>query len=560
MNLSRREFLLATLGAAALEACGSSSDKGSDGDAPAEAEVMSQLPVDKKTFAHGIASGDPFADSVLLWTRVTTTGDGPVKLVWGVATDPELTDVVAAGYAEANKEHDFTVKVIAEGLMPGTTYYYAFFLPEKSRSVLGRTRTLPQDIEHARLAYTSCANIGNGFFHAYRNIAQRNDLDVWVHLGDYIYEYGKDFYFDPKLGRPLDPPTEALTLDDYRKRYACYKGDVDLQEIHRQHAMIAVWDDHEVADNSWKDGAYNHDPKTEGDYATRKAGALKAFVEWLPIRVQESTGTPHIYRQFAFGKLFDLIMLDTRHLARDEQAGTDRINPDLTIDHGDAAVWNDPKRTILGMEQEDWFKTALTDSKTRGATWRLIGNQVIFSRVLDSRSGGILFSDFWDGYHESQQHVLDHLSKNAISNVVFLTGDIHTSWAFDVTPNAQDPKLYDPATGKGSLAVELVGPAVTSEGLENSDPGTTDIASHLLRDGNPHLKYYEVTKKGYVLVDVTKERVQAEWYHLENHKSRTDAKETLAVAFTCDSGKSHLVETKTPTKPKADAPAALTEE
>ena len=280
MSLSRREFLLATLGAAALEACGSSSDgggggggDGDGGDGPAEAQVM-DLPVDKASFAHGIASGDPHADSVLLWTRFTPKSEEPVKLVWAITTDAALSDVVVAGWAEAHKEHDFTVKVLAEGLTAGTTYYYAFFLPETSRSVVGRTRTLPAETDHVRLAYTSCANFGNGYFHAYRNIAKRNDLDVWVHLGDYIYEYGVDIYYDTKLkDRAPEPKNETLTLADYRTRYARYKTDLDLQEIHRQHPLIVVWDDHEVADNAWKDGAYNHDPKTEGDYTTRKEAA-----------------------------------------------------------------------------------------------------------------------------------------------------------------------------------------------------------------------------------------------------------------------------------------------
>jgi alkaline phosphatase D len=561
MNLSRRDFVLAALGAAALEACGSSSkknpvdpgDAGPLGDGGLMPDVTA-LPVDKTAFAHGVASGDPARDSVLLWTRFTGTTPEPQSVLWAVATDPELQDVVSAGTAEAHADRDFTVKVVAGGLEPGTTYYYAFFLAEKSRTVIGRTRTLPQDTSHVRLAFTSCSNFGNGYFHAYRNIAKREDLDVWVHLGDYIYEYSELDYSDPTIDRPLDPATETLTLSDYRRRHALYKTDPDLQEIHRQHPMIVVWDDHEVANNAWKNGAENHQDG-EGDFATRKAAGIKAFLEWLPIRVEESTGTPNIYRQFAFGELFDLMMLDTRHLARSEQPGTDAFLPDQTIDNGTPDVWNNDSRELIGKAQETWFLKALSDSQKRGARWRVIGNQIIFSRLGDLRDDThteILFCDFWDGYKPAHKRVFDHLINEKIDNLVFLTGDIHTSWALELPPEPFPHQgMYDPETGAGSIGIEIVGPSVTSQALEVLTQSQQQSAYFLLTASNPHLKFHDNTHKGYVLVDINEERVQAEWYFVSDIKKREGAAEELAKSYTCASGTAHLVEASEPSTPKA---------
>lgn len=560
MSLSRRRFLGALgMGAFVSVMPGCGSDGGGNKGGGDEGEPLSEIPVDNATFAHGVASGDPFAESVVLWTRVTQDDDDDAELTWVVARDVELRDVVAMGEATAKQDRDFTVKVVAEGLEPGTTYYYAFFLSDSARSPIGRTRTLPEEVDRVRLAFTSCANYGNGHFHAYRAIAQRHDLDVWIHLGDYIYEYGEDYYHDPSVGRPLDPKHECVTLEDYRKRYAHYRSDLDLKECHRQHPLIVVWDDHEVANNAWKDGAENHQPD-EGDYAARQQAGTRAFLEWLPIRVEPGKGTPAIYRQFAFGKLFDLIMLDTRHLARDEQAGSDEISLDpVRIDVGDPEVWNDPKRTLLGKEQMAWFEKALTDSKKRGATWRLIGNQIIFSRCRNVlQNGAILFSDFWDGYKADQQRVLDLIRDEKVDNIVFLTGDIHTSWVFDVAEDPFTAANYDPETGEGALAVEFVGPSVTSQAFEDLDPENVALFGRLLSDPNPNLKFLDLTQKGYVLVDVAEDEVQGEWYFMDDIKTKTFG-ERMAIAFKVASKKPHVVETKTAKKPKEGAPAPAPE-
>jgi alkaline phosphatase D len=562
MSLSRRQFIVQTVGAGALiSLVGACDDGGGGGGEP----PLHEVPVDKAVFAHGVASGDPARDSVVLWTRVSGQS-AKVALTWVVAKDAALTEVVAMGDVETSDARDYTVKVVAGGLSAGSTYYYAFFLDDDRRSVVGRTRTLPEKLEHARLVFTSCANYGFGYFHAYRNIAARADLDVWIHLGDYIYEYAYEDYSDPNIPRMIDPMTECYTLAEYRRRYANWHSDLDLQEIHRQHPLIVVWDDHETANNAWQNGAENHQ-EGEGDYQVRKKAGIQAFLEWLPIRVDETKASvdTKIYRQFAYGELFDLMMLDTRQLARSEPAGTDAIDPEsLTTDVGDPAVWSDPSRTLLGDEQEAWFKKALTDSQARKAKWRLIGNQVIFSRLRDFRNGNIFLSDTWDGYQVSQKAILDHIAAG-IDNVVFMTGDIHTSWALEFAQDPFDTAMYDPATGEGSIGVELIGPSVTSVALENDKESATNSAL-LLKSGNNHLKYYEPTRKGYVLVDLTAARMQAEWYFVKDIKKTSGFDEELAKAYSCQAGTQHLVEAvdalKEPvaTPAKQNAPALAPEE
>lgn len=554
MRIGRRHLILGTITnvglASLLPGCSSDDGPPAPTDAGTPGPQLGPLPVDGATFAHGVASGDPLVDRVILWTRVTTADAAPVRVQWVVTSDPGLATVVASGEATASADADFTVKVDATGLAAGTTYFYAFAVEGKGRSVVGRTRTLPVgDVARLRLAMTSCANYNNGYFNAYARIAERADLDAWIHLGDYIYEYADGVYGAIASERPLVPAGEIVSLDDYRKRYAHYRSDADLQEIHRQHPIIAVWDDHETANDSWKGGAENHRPE-QGDWEARKVAATRAFLEWLPVRVASADLPPKIWRAFSFGNLMDLLMLDTRLLGRDEQVGdTDPVSG--TADKGTPEQWADPSRELLGQEQEAWLKNELTASKGRSTTWRFLGNQVIFSPTRDPRDRKPVTTDFWDGYQATRTRLFEHLASNAIGNLVILTGDIHTSWAMDVAPDPFDPAKYDPATGKGAVAVEIVGPSVTSLGLEG-DP-LASAAAGLLKGANPHLKFNEVTRKGYVLVDVTRERVQAEWYFVADHKTRT-ASEELAAIFACASGAPRLVAGDAATAPKPDAP------
>ncbi|MDB4985016.1 MAG: alkaline phosphatase, partial [Myxococcaceae bacterium] len=462
------------------------------------------------------------------------------------------------GTVTTSADVDYTVQTDVKALTPGTTYYYAFTV-NGTRSVVGRTRTLPTTLDHARIAYTSCANWQNGYFSAYRAIANRSDLDVWLHVGDYIYEYKAGEYADASLAtqRSHVPANEAITLTDYRGRYAQYRTDPDLQELHRQHPLIVVWDDHEFANNAYVGGAENHTPGVEGDWSARKKSAQQAFREWLPIRVIEADPVPKIFRSFKFGDLFDLIMLDTRMYARDKQSGNDSTFGDT----GDPAQWADPNRHIIGPEQETWLLNQLTQSSSRGAHWRLIGNQVVFTQGADPLDGkmphGIIFSDFWDGYQADRNQVIDHALTNGIKNIVFMTGDIHSSWAFEVSKNPFDPAVYNPAMGLNGFAVELVGPSVTSLALEDGmGNALANSAPALVGGANPHLLYSEFTRKGYVLLDITADRLQAEWWYVKQYKTQGDASEELGRAFTCQSNAARLIATTTPT-PKKDAPGPV---
>jgi len=558
MTLGRREFVVGSVGAATLSgvisgcaegANGSDLDAGerdAGGDPDAgggEARPIAELALDEERFAHGVASGDPLQDRVMLWTRLGGAGTGTHAVRWVVARDPALTDVVREASASTSAARDFTVKVDVDELDPGAVYYYAFAFGE-GRSAIGRTRTLPEaDVAQVRFVFTSCANFNNGYFHAYRAVAERADLDVWVHLGDYIYEYGEGEYGDSSLGRSLSPAHEAISLEDYRTRYAHYRSDPDLRELHRQHPLIVVWDDHEFADNSYSEGAYNHQPESEGDWGDRTRAASQAFLEWLPIRVAGGALPPTIYRSFAFGNLFDLIMIDTRIAGRAQQAG----NLD---DPGDPAIWVEPARQLLGSAQEEWLTDALSESQQRGATWRFLGNQVMFAETRHPLRGNILNADQWDGYQPARQRIVSHVRTEGIENLVVLTGDIHTSWAFELAENPFDtPTTYDP------YGIELVCPAITSQGLEGDE--NEAAAPVLLPMSNPHLKFIDVVRKGYVLIDVTDERIQAEWYFVANHKEdgAEARRETLAKALVCMSRQPRLLAVDDATPAREDAPA-----
>ena len=350
-------------------------------------------------FRHGVASGDPLSDRVILWTRVTLPDGGAstpvVEVRWRIAGDPALARIVAQGTLHATGERDFTVKVDAGGLQPGRPYYYAFETGG-DRSPVGRTRTLPAGaVDRVRLASVCCSNYPSGFFNVYRCLANREDLDAVVHVGDYIYEFENGVYGDGTgLLRIPEPRREAVTLSDYRIRYATYRTDPDLQDAHRRHPFIVVWDDHELTNDAWAGGAANHNPERgEGDWATRKAAAYRAYLEWMPIRESPGTGI-HLYRGFRFGSLVDLLMLDTRGL-RDQQAATDAV-----------AALADPNRTILGSAQEAWLFDQLRSSQRAGTGWRVLGQQVMFSRVAQP-GRPVMLSDTWEGYQAARDRVFD---------------------------------------------------------------------------------------------------------------------------------------------------------
>ncbi len=535
--LTRRDFLRrAALGGAALgslpllPACGSSD--GNDGSADNAPE-----------FLHGVASGDPLSDRVILWTRVSGIESGPASVGYTVWTDPALSQPVTSGTATTDAARDYTVKIDVTGLQPGTTYYYRFSMQGQD-SPVGRTRTLPVGaVEHLRIAVVSCSSYAHGLFTAYARVAERADLDVVVHLGDYIYEYNSGTQ-EGDYGdfRQYEPRQEILTLADYRGRYAQYRLDADVQSLHRQHAMINIWDDHETADNSSRDAAVNHTPASEGEWAVRVDGALQAFYEWLPVRQVNATDPRKNYRSFRFGDLAELIMLEERLLAREQPLeGLAEISGVSVLLLPLGEVQNED-RQMLGAEQEAWLAETLRTSEAR---WKLLGQGVMFGQfkiagLPELATGGVYINpDQWDGYPAARGRIYDMLEGAGgmppIADVVVLTGDIHSSWSMDLARDPNNPLSplggYNPLTGEGSRAVEFVATSVTSPGLEAFAP-----LAPLIPVLNPHIKYSDFSQKGYLLLDLTPERAVGEHWYVDTitavsaNQSLGDARQTVAGA------------------------------
>jgi alkaline phosphatase D len=521
--LSRRD-LLRGAGAAVLGVPFASSLTGCADDAAPASEV----------FQHGVASGDPLPNAVILWTRVTTSGTGPVDVVWEIADDPAMATRVASGSVTTGPERDFTVKVDVTGLQSGRTYYYRFRTPDGGTSRVGRTRTAPSGAtSRLRFAVASCSSYAHGYFHGYRALSEHRDLDAVIHLGDYIYEYGTSEYGDV---RPYEPAHEIVTLADYRTRHAYYKRDADLQEVHRQHVFIHVWDDHEIANDGYVDGAENHSPATEGPWADRKAAAQQAYREWMPIREQANG---QLNRKLAFGDLVDLVMLDTRYQARTKQ--------DVGITG--APPRPDPKRTLLGDEQAAWLEDQL---RTSTARWKLLGQQVMVGQLLTEQGKTLVNGDQWQGYPESRNRLLTFLRDSGVKDVVVLTGDIHSSWANDLVFDPNDATTYDPATGQGSVGVEIVTPAITSPGIPDIFLGIVEQA----RPFNRHIQWMELTKRGFVILDVTAERLQGAWYHFADITDPAPATPSFAAALSVRSGEKRLLPDTAAAPSRDDAPAA----
>lgn len=437
-------------------------------------------------FNHGVASGDPQSDKVIIWTRISGTTQ-EVSVDWKMATDTLFTTVVQSGTVTTDSTKDYTIKIDVTGLQPDTWYYYQFEYNGR-KSLIGRTKTFPiGNNTHIRLAIASCARVNSGaYYNSYLDIAKRNDIQAVVHLGDYIYETQGSV---TGKGVQVLPLGETVTLQDYRLRYNTYRLDPYLICLHQQYPFINVWDDHETANDSYENGAEAHDSITEGPWADRKAAGQQAYFEWIPIRPKQE-GSYSIYRSFSIGNLADLIMIDSRLEGRDKQAST-----------LDQNAYADTNRTILGQEQMQWLKDELSNSQ---AKWKIIGNQVMFAplQVL-----GVAFSyEQWDGYQADRNRIIGHVMDNAINNVVMVTGDIHTSWANDIPiPGAN----YNPNTGAGSAFVEFIGPSITTGSSVNVPQSVISLA-------NPHIKYVELTKDGYFTLDIDSTRAQADWNYVSS--------------------------------------------
>ncbi|GAA5011205.1 alkaline phosphatase D family protein [Acinetobacter puyangensis] len=556
-HLSRRELLQRTLlGFGALSLPVSLTACNNDNDDTTENAIQVE-------FLHGVASGDPLYDQVILWTRVTPKDNSSrLNVIWEIATDQQFKNLVNSGAVQTSSVSDFTVKVDADKLSAGQRYFYRFKCGT-TYSPVGQTKTLPKTAIEVKFAVCSCSNYPAGYFYVYREMAKQ-DVDVVLHLGDYIYEYGQDGYATEdavSLGRTLaeDNHQEIIQLDDYRKRYALYHTDPDLQAVHQRHPFIVIWDDHELANDTWREGAENHQDN-EGSFLDRKLAALQAYFEWMPIRPVSENDHLNIYRQFKFADLVDLTMLDTRILARDQQLeyadyisaqGVDfeKFQQDLT----------NPIRTLLGYQQREWLQTQLSQST---AVWNVLGQQVLMSKMLIPAelllSLGAITSgnatadalaamnatitelvmlkmrmlqgdptltveekarlqtvapynlDAWDGYF-AEREILYATLKALNKKVVVLAGDTHNAWA-----------SYLHGYDQTYVGVELATSSVSSPGMEKylniplAQLQQFELAFTTLID---ELAYCNLNQRGYLLVNFDQSQVQAQWIFVDSIKT-----------------------------------------
>ncbi|EJG0968547.1 alkaline phosphatase D family protein [Vibrio parahaemolyticus] len=537
MSLSRRDFMKvvsSTAVATGLIGCGSDDN---------ESVAVS--------FEHGVASGDPTQTQVIIWTRVTTAASY-VDVSWQVASDIEFLNVVQSGVFTTDTGRDFTVKVDVQNLNANSQYYYRFMVGEMMSEV-GQTQTLPEDgVEKASMAVVSCANYPAGYFHVYREILNQHEqspFDVVLHLGDYIYEYGAGGYASEDaaaLGREPSKGAECITLDDYRKRYAQYRQDADLQALHAKLPMIAVWDDHELANDTWKNGAENHQDD-EGSFIDRRAAAAAAWTEWLPVR-ENTFSNMLIYRQFSFGNLVNLMMLDTRLVGRDKPLDYFSLSaPTMEAIGGLVAQSRSADRELLGTEQLAWL---MNEFNTHDAKWNVLGQQVLMSRMeLPSSVMTAMFQlftsteekkteallavntaitgyladpsadpislpynlDAWDGYYVEREKVYQ-LAKASSGNFVCLAGDTHNAWASELKDVSNNP-----------IGVEFATSSVSSPGLEEYlalDPVAIAQMEYTLPHLVSELQWADIKQRGFMRVTFTADAAQSTWYLVSTIKDK----------------------------------------
>lgn len=556
MQLSRRALIqksLAGFGALSipvtLTACGDSDHD----DSPSSLKVK---------FSHGVASGDPLKDSVILWTRLTVD-DQSVRLdvIWEIAVDRNFNQIINTGKVQTSLAQDFTVKVDATKLKSNQSYFYRFRFGSVI-SAIGQTKTLPETSHSVKFAVCSCSNYPAGYFYVYREMAKQ-EVDVVIHLGDYIYEYGQDGYATEdatKLGRVLasDNNKEIIKLDDYRKRYALYRSDADLQALHQRHPFIVIWDDHELSNDTWKDGAENHQAN-EGSFVDRKLAALQAYFEWMPIRPVAVNDHLNIYRQFDFGSLVQLTMLDTRILARDKQLsyGDYMTASGLDINRFQTDLTN-PARTLMGYAQREWLQQKLAQSS---AIWNVLGQQVLMAKMwipaelllsLAAITSGTATSDAlakmnaqitelvtlkirllkadpsltamekarittlapynldaWDGYYAEREMIYATLKK-LNKKIVVLAGDTHNAWSSDLHTQSGD-----------KVGIELAVSSVSSPGMEKylniplAQLQQFEMAFSTLID---ELSYTNLNQRGYLKVSFTDQYMHSEWIFVNSVK------------------------------------------
>ena len=483
-------------------------------------------------FTHSVASGEPGTDSMLLWTRYVAPAADSARIEVQVSETPDFARTVASGAAVTGPWRDWTAKITVDGLKPGTRYHYRFVGPDGSFSPVGVTRTLPDDsVRQFRAAIFSCSNIAAGWFNAYAHAVARDDIDLAIHLGDYFYEYGAGQYpsaADSIPGRIPQPAGELIHLTDYRLRYGSYRADPDLQALHAKVPWIVQWDDHESANDSWEGGAQNHDPATEGDWNPRRAAAIQAYREWMPVSDEP-------WKAYDIGKLATLWRTESRLLARSRQ---DTFGPLLKSPDPDRALaafrdgeWADPARTMLGSQQESWLAHDIRRSVREGRRWQVAGFGTVMGNLATpaaasgwtarGRSEGYIRAglaaakaglpgnlDSWGGYPAARRRFLA-AAQGAGANTIVICGDSHNAWAFDL---AQD---------KAAAAVEFAGHSVTSPGYESGIATDPMLVARQLVAANPELKWCDTSRRGYMALTITPDRVTNDWLFVDTIRDHT---------------------------------------
>ncbi|GAA1181067.1 Phospholipase D precursor [Corynebacterium glaucum] len=537
-SVSRRNFLRTAAVTSGTVGAGFAAQAWAQSSQPApSASPLAEPELPPLPFVHGVASGDPLPDSVVLWTRVTpddaawpgSGGGAPTPVRWDVATDPEFLTIVQHGESLSHPDADHTVHIDVHGLAADSVYFYRFVVTDGphagATSPTGRTKTAPAPgapVKRQRWAVASCANYEAGFFSAYADMAERGwagDIDLTVFLGDYIYEYAQYGYSGFGPVRLHHPAHEIVSLADYRTRYGRYRTDQALKNAHAAMPWIVVWDDHEVANNNWRDGADNHDA-SEGDFYARRDAAIRAYYEWMPVRTTQTSTEGHIYRTFTFGDLVELTVMDLRTYRDVEFWRGGSRQP------GDA-------RTMLGSEQYNWLINTLERSKTK---WNALGNSVMFSPmrlgtvmqnpatrpIAKALSSNILSSqadipaidelplngDQWDGYDSERRRLLDALGRLG-KNPIFLTGDIHTEWSHTIP-------YGDTQIGCEVVCSSITAPNVTdSLGLPAGHPLMRTATGYMFA-ANPNLRHCALDTHGYTIVTIADADVFMEWLRVDD--------------------------------------------
>ncbi len=480
-------------------------------------------------FTHSVASGEPSATSMLLWTRYVPADGGAAKLRVEVSEGADFTQVVSGGEMITGPWRDHTAKITVTGLKPGTAYHYRFIAPDGGMSPVGRTQTFPEgDVARFGIATFSCSNMPYGYFNAYGHAAARDDIDLWVHLGDYLYEYKKGGY--APAGGAVDgrwpaPDGELLALADYRLRYGSYRLDPDLQKLHAMKPMIVSMDDHESSNDSWEGGAQNHQAD-EGDWSTRKAAALQAWREWMPVSDEP-------WAQYQIGTLATFFRTDTRLVARSQQPELAPLftaaNPAQALVQFRDGEWQDPAATMMGTTQEAWLAGEMRHSIHHGTKWQIVGFGTILGNlrapqnVLDwlspdapdyvkqyfqagavAAQAGLPFNmDSWGGYPAARARFLKS-AQEMDAELLVLCGDSHNAWAFDL---AQDGK---PA------GVEFAGHSVSSPGFESATAADPRTIARSLVDTNSELKWCDTSNRGYMAMTLTPEKATNDWLFVDS--------------------------------------------